>query len=144
MTCKGVCSRYKAAKPPRPLTRYGEGQKRCTACNIFTDWKGLRCPCCVSVLRTKPKAATSRKLMMIKNELNRIWSSFCTFYSSHVRNPRRWLSLLQNCDILNSPFMWKAPCSHCISELISPCLSVRCPCMWRLSFPGCNGDTFLS
>ena len=72
MPCKVICIRHKVTKPPKPHTRYEAGQKRCTACDIFMDWNGLRCPCCAGVLRTKPKAASSRKVMMIKNETKRM------------------------------------------------------------------------
>jgi len=45
MTCKGICIRHKAQKPPG-TGRYSTGQKRCQVCEIFLRWDGLWCPCC--------------------------------------------------------------------------------------------------
>ena len=61
MPCNGTCHRYKAAKPPIPQSRYGMGQKRCTHCDIFTEWEELRYPCCSGTLRTKPKSTDIRQ-----------------------------------------------------------------------------------
>ena len=60
MPCKGICIRYKATKPPLPLTRYGVGQKRCMMCEIYTEWNGIQCPCCGSRLRTRPRNSRFR------------------------------------------------------------------------------------
>jgi hypothetical protein len=49
MTCKGICTRYKAA------ARYATGSKRCNQCNLFIGWDGLLCPCCGYKLRTRPR-----------------------------------------------------------------------------------------
>ena len=54
MTCKGICTRYKAQKPVG-TGRYASGQKRCQICEIFIKWEGLWCPCCGYRLRTKPR-----------------------------------------------------------------------------------------
>ena len=54
MTCKGICSRYKAQKPVG-TGRYASGQRRCQICEIFINWEGLWCPCCGYRLRTKPR-----------------------------------------------------------------------------------------
>ncbi len=54
MTCKGICSRYKAQKPVG-TGRYASGQRRCQICEIFIKWEGLWCPCCGYRLRTKPR-----------------------------------------------------------------------------------------
>src|SRR5713226_2797836 len=54
MTCKGICTRYKAQKPVG-TGRYALGQKRCQSCEIFIKWEGLWCPCCGYRLRTKPR-----------------------------------------------------------------------------------------
>ncbi|WP_316505628.1 hypothetical protein [Nitrosopumilus sp.] len=72
MPCNGICYRYKVTKPPMPNTRYGVGQKRCTACDIFTDWDGRRCPCCSGMLRTKPKGTARRRELMIVNKIKRM------------------------------------------------------------------------
>ena len=54
MTCKGLCTRYKAQKPVG-TGRYASGQRRCQICEIFIKWEGLWCPCCGYRLRTKPR-----------------------------------------------------------------------------------------
>ena len=54
MTCKGICTRYKAQKPVG-TGRYASGQRRCQICEIFSKWEGLWCPCCGYRLRTKPR-----------------------------------------------------------------------------------------
>ena len=54
MTCKGICSRYKAQKPVG-TGRYASGQRRCQICEIFINWEGLWCPCYGYRLRTKPR-----------------------------------------------------------------------------------------
>ena len=54
MTCKGICIRHRAQKPPG-TGRYSTGQKRCQICEIFLRWDGLWCPCCGYRLRTKPR-----------------------------------------------------------------------------------------
>ena len=54
MTCKGICSRYKAQKPVG-TGRYASGQRRCQICEIFINWEGLWCPCCGYRLRTNPR-----------------------------------------------------------------------------------------
>ena len=54
MTCKGICTRYKAQKPVG-TGRYASGQRRCQICEIFIKWEGLWCPCCGYRLRTQPR-----------------------------------------------------------------------------------------
>ncbi len=54
MTCKGICTRYKAQKPVG-TGRYASGQKRCQICEIFIKLEALWCPCCGYRLRTKPR-----------------------------------------------------------------------------------------
>ena len=54
MTCKGICTRYKAQKPVG-TGRYASGQRRFQICEIFIKWEGLWCPCCGYRLRTKPR-----------------------------------------------------------------------------------------
>jgi len=49
MARKGICTKYKAIASAHSF-RYLSGQKRCRVCEIFLDWKGLRCPCCRSKL----------------------------------------------------------------------------------------------
>jgi hypothetical protein len=54
MGCRDVCEKYRATKHRRG-SYYAEGFKRCTVCTLFIKWDGLECPCCGSVLRTRPR-----------------------------------------------------------------------------------------
>jgi len=54
LTCKGICHRYKAPKPPHG-SRYVKGQKRCNSCDIYIEWDGFFCPCCGMRLRVAPR-----------------------------------------------------------------------------------------
>lgn len=54
MSCNGVCSRYRAKRNHNIPSRYMEGQKRCTVCEIFIEWnENSHCPCCNYKLRTR-------------------------------------------------------------------------------------------
>ena len=55
MSCKGVCHKYKALKPPLGVGRYVKGQKRCNSCDVYIEWDGLYCPCCGVRLRVAPR-----------------------------------------------------------------------------------------
>lgn len=55
MTCKGICSRYKAQKPTG-IGRYASGQKRCQVCEKFINWGGNYCPCCGYKVRGRPRS----------------------------------------------------------------------------------------
>ena len=60
MYCKGICSKYEAARfNPKSEGRYKLGFKRCSNCEIFILCNGSRCPCCKTLLRAKPRNATS-------------------------------------------------------------------------------------
>ena len=56
LTCKGICHRYKAIKPPHRTSRYVKGQKRCNSCDIYIEWNGFFCPCCGYRLRAAPRS----------------------------------------------------------------------------------------
>ena len=60
MSCKGICSQYKATRSTDKFY-YLNGRKRCTKCEIFLDWSNLNCPCCGYKLRTKPRNIIARK-----------------------------------------------------------------------------------
>ena len=54
MSCNGVCERYRARRNHSIPSRYGEGQKRCSVCEIFIKWdENSYCPCCNYKLRTR-------------------------------------------------------------------------------------------
>lgn len=58
MACKGLCDRLKTKKPF--TGRYIAGQKRCGVCDIFFETKLKLCPCCHSILRTRPKLSWAK------------------------------------------------------------------------------------
>jgi len=53
-TCKGICVDYLCPKIPNGQ-KYLFGCKRCTYCELFMSINEIRCPCCSTVLRTKPR-----------------------------------------------------------------------------------------
>jgi predicted amidophosphoribosyltransferase len=54
MSCNGICERYKATRNHIVPSRYKEGQKRCSVCEIFINWnENSYCPCCKYKLRTR-------------------------------------------------------------------------------------------
>ncbi len=53
-TCRGVCIDYKSPKTPNGQ-KYLLGHKRCSFCDLFMSVNEVRCPCCSTILRTKPR-----------------------------------------------------------------------------------------
>lgn len=54
MSCNGICERFRAKRNPHIPSRYMEGQKRCSVCEIFINWdENPFCPCCNYKLRTR-------------------------------------------------------------------------------------------
>ena len=51
MSCNGICERFKAKRNHTIPSRYKEGQKRCSVCEIFIKWDETYCPCCNYKLR---------------------------------------------------------------------------------------------
>jgi len=72
MACKEICHKHKAVKPFGVNDRYGIGQKRCSTCEMFIKWGGTYCPCCGSMLRTKPKGTQQRQRLMVIQQIQRI------------------------------------------------------------------------
>ncbi|WP_316505610.1 hypothetical protein [Nitrosopumilus sp.] len=72
MVCKGICIRYKSGRPFGINSRYENGQKRCSICEIFINWDGKYCPCCGYVLRTKPKGTQTRHRLMELQQIKRM------------------------------------------------------------------------
>ena len=66
MTCKGICV-YHKAKKESIRGYYVSVQKRCQACEIFIEWKGLWCPCCGGKLRTSPRSMKYKIKMRVIN-----------------------------------------------------------------------------
>ena len=59
-TCRGICRDYES-KGIRMKFKYRAGQKRCTYCGLFIVFEGVRCPCCKTILRTKPRSPLLRQ-----------------------------------------------------------------------------------
>lgn len=59
-SCKGGCIRYKAYKH-FGISRYKDGQKRCSVCDIFIKYNNVCCPCCGSKLRDKPRSGVLKE-----------------------------------------------------------------------------------
>lgn len=54
MSCNGICVRYKAKRNQNIPSRYKDGQKRCSTCEIFINWDhDAYCPCCKYKLRSR-------------------------------------------------------------------------------------------
>ncbi len=53
MSCKGICSRYKAKKDTSG--GWYKSNNRCSHCCVFINFKGKYCPCCGFRLRVKPR-----------------------------------------------------------------------------------------
>lgn len=71
MTCKGICTNYKAKKSGG--LRYFVGQKYCTSCSIFIEWNDICCPCCKQKLRSKPRRK-SHKANLVKYKIQNAMS----------------------------------------------------------------------
>jgi len=67
MACKGICLSLDVAKQSHG--RYAKGWKRCSRCDIYIKWEGLRCPCCSSKLRTMPRKIKYKIKIREKNSI---------------------------------------------------------------------------
>jgi hypothetical protein len=67
MHCREICSKYSVKRPLlKEIGRYEDGQKRCSSCVIYINWKGPNCPCCGHILRTKPRNKNGRNKLSNK------------------------------------------------------------------------------
>ena len=67
MHCREVCSKYSVKRPLlKEIGRYEDGQKRCSSCAIYINWKEPNCPCCGHILRTKPRNTSGRNKLTNK------------------------------------------------------------------------------
>ncbi|MDR4492609.1 MAG: hypothetical protein R2685_17225 [Candidatus Nitrosocosmicus sp.] len=71
LSCNGICVRYKAKRNSDIPSRYKEGQKRCSICEIFIKWdENPYCPCCNYKLRTRSfrgwKMRTKKRELTVK------------------------------------------------------------------------------
>ena len=64
-TCIGICVRYKSMRMANNL-QYKVGHKRCTHCGLFMSVEKVRCPCCKSVLRIKPRSRKDRSVTITR------------------------------------------------------------------------------
>ena len=53
MSCNGICTRFKAKRNPAIPSRYSDGQKRCSVCEIFIKCNDIYCPCCKYKVRIR-------------------------------------------------------------------------------------------
>ncbi len=58
-TCRGICI-YSKGDSISNGKRYASGQKRCTYCSLFLKTYDIRCPCCKTILRTKPRSKNQK------------------------------------------------------------------------------------
>ena len=58
--CKGICHRYPAPPRTKGGDRYTIGQKRCGVCECWMGFEGFICPCCKSLVRTRPESKQYR------------------------------------------------------------------------------------
>ncbi len=70
MYCKSQCEKYKAYKTGGALSYYSQGYKLCIECELFLDWAGTRCPCCNTVLRTKPHNSFSKHKLRLNQSFD--------------------------------------------------------------------------
>lgn len=57
--CKGACNKIPKSQPRRSRVydRFG----RCTVCEVWIELPCVKCPCCKTILRSKPKRSSNRK-----------------------------------------------------------------------------------
>jgi uncharacterized paraquat-inducible protein A len=58
-SCKNICQMFKG-QGVSMKNKYQNGQKRCSLCGIFMKYGGIRCPCCKTILRTKPRNSLTK------------------------------------------------------------------------------------
>jgi len=56
--CKGLCDQ---STPSHKHLRIYDLYGRCTVCEAWIELPSIRCHCCSTILRTKPKRASNRK-----------------------------------------------------------------------------------
>lgn len=57
--CNNICTRFKS-NHITTSHKYEMGQKRCSLCEVFLEYSGLRCPCCNVKLRTKSRTTEKK------------------------------------------------------------------------------------
>lgn len=74
MHCNGICEKHKPHQKTS-LGRYNQGQKRCSYCETYLLWDGIRCPCCNQRLRSKQNHITKNSRGFNERETKRIWAA---------------------------------------------------------------------
>lgn len=87
MTCRDLCTRIRRTRPGNGKGRYASGQKFCFACDLFLVCEKLRCPCCNSVLRVKPRQRKDKDTFRKYLEVTLWWRFFFSreWNWSHLR-----------------------------------------------------------
>jgi len=73
MTCKGICIRHEAVRPPDGY-RYSNGQKCCRVCGLFMNWDGVNCPCCGMTLSTNQHRSKYKRRYRLENQGGHTWT----------------------------------------------------------------------
>ncbi len=73
MGCVNLCQNSKFLGKYKTRRRYQfDNTKRCTKCDIFIRWDGVRCPCCNNILSSRPRESRNRMVQQIKRGVKRI------------------------------------------------------------------------
>lgn len=113
MTCKGICTRYKAQKPVG-TGRYASGQRRCQICEIFIKWEGLWCPCCGYRLRTKPRNLKYKAKLRARVEASTAEAQASTAASKKTAGKSKKTATKKTTK------GEKTPCQHCNKLFVYP------------------------
>lgn len=118
MTCKGICTRYKAQKPVG-TGRYASGQRRCQICEIFIKWEGLWCPCCGYRLRTKPRNLKYKAKLRARVEANtaEVRAKTTAAKKSRSAKAKKTTGKTKKSDTTKGE---KKPCKHCKKLFVYP------------------------
>ncbi|MDH3764951.1 MAG: hypothetical protein OER82_03985 [Nitrosopumilus sp.] len=65
MTCREICQTIRGTYPGIGKGRYSSGQKRCQTCDLFIICGEVRCPCCNTMLRSRPRHRDDKKAFRI-------------------------------------------------------------------------------
>ena len=65
MYCRSICKKYKAYKTNDSYSYYSQGYKLCKECELFLEWHGFKCPCCKTILRSKPHNSFSKQRLRL-------------------------------------------------------------------------------
>ena len=69
MACRNICHMYPIETRKFNERIYSGNNKRCSRCEVFIRYEGIRCPCCNMMLKYTVR---DRKSIKTKRELKRI------------------------------------------------------------------------